>query len=83
VRYGGEEFAIMLPETKLGRASEVAERIRERVLAHGAITVSLGVSTYQQEIENKEDIIAMADDALYQAKQRGRNQTIALKQAKD
>jgi diguanylate cyclase (GGDEF)-like protein/PAS domain S-box-containing protein len=83
VRYGGEEFIIMLPETKLGRAYEVAERIRERVLAHGAITVSLGVSTYQQEMENKEDIIAMADDALYQAKQRGRNQTIALKQAKD
>jgi diguanylate cyclase (GGDEF)-like protein/PAS domain S-box-containing protein len=83
VRYGGEEFAIMLPETKLGRASEVAERIRERVLAHGAITVSLGVSTYQEEMENKEDIVAMADDALYQAKQRGRNQTIALKQARD
>jgi diguanylate cyclase (GGDEF)-like protein/PAS domain S-box-containing protein len=83
VRYGGEEFVIMLPETKLGRACEVAERIRERVLAHGAITVSLGVSTYQQEMENREDIIAMADDALYQAKQRGRNQTIALKQAKD
>jgi diguanylate cyclase (GGDEF)-like protein/PAS domain S-box-containing protein len=83
VRYGGEEFAIMLPETKLERACEVAERIRERVLAHGAIKVSLGVSTYQEEMENKEDIVAMADDALYQAKQGGRNQTIALKQAKD
>jgi diguanylate cyclase (GGDEF)-like protein len=58
---------------------EVAERIRERVVAHGGITVSLGVSTYQQEMEHKEDIIAMADDALYQAKQGGRNLTIVLK----
>jgi diguanylate cyclase (GGDEF)-like protein/PAS domain S-box-containing protein len=83
VRYGGEEFIVLLPETRLARAWEVAERIREKVVEHGRITVSLGVSTYQREMENREDIIAMADDALYQAKQRGRNQTIALKQAKE
>ncbi len=83
VRYGGEEFLIMLPETKLGRAYEVAERIRERVQAHGVITISLGVSTYQAGMEQKDDIINMADNALYQAKNRGRNQTIALKQATD
>jgi diguanylate cyclase (GGDEF)-like protein/PAS domain S-box-containing protein len=82
VRYGGEEFIILLPETRLSRAWEVAERIREKVAENGRITVSLGVSTYHREMENKEDIIAMADNALYQAKQRGRNQTIALKQAK-
>ncbi len=83
VRYGGEEFVVLLPETKLERAHEVAERIRERVVAHGGITVSLGVSTYRQQMENKEDIIAMADDAMYRAKQQGRNLTVALKQTGD
>ncbi len=83
VRYGGEEFVVLLSETELGRAQEVAERIRERVVEHGGITVSLGVSTYRPSMSDKEDIIAMADKALYQAKQRGRNLTVTLEQETD
>ncbi|MCX5909936.1 MAG: GGDEF domain-containing protein, partial [Deltaproteobacteria bacterium] len=73
VRYGGEEFLILLPETELTNAYEVAERVRKTIVKEMRITVSLGVSAYQQGMK-KEDLINKVDEALYQAKKGGRNQ---------
>ena len=73
VRYGGEEFLILLPETGLPLACEVAERIRKSVKAKIKITVSLGISSYHEGMKKKKDLIKKADEALYQAKQNGRN----------
>ncbi len=73
VRYGGEEFLILLPDTELTEAYEVAERIRKTVEAKAGNTISLGVSSHQHEMQKREDLIKKADDALYQAKQKGKN----------
>ncbi len=73
VRYGGEEFLVLLPETGLALASEVAERIRKRVKAKVKITMSIGVSSYHEGMKKKKDLVKKADEALYQAKQKGRD----------
>ncbi|MCG8519787.1 MAG: GGDEF domain-containing protein [Pseudomonadales bacterium] len=81
-RFGGEEFAILLPHTTENDARLVAERIRARVSSFSlncgeqdvAITCSLGVAT-RQKGEDTEQWQARADEALYRAKSRGRNQT--------
>lgn len=80
-RFGGEEFMILLPDTGLAAARQVAERIRKEIQTHRdkelpAYTVSLGVSVAQGEEGQAVDIealIAEADAALYRAKQSGRN----------
>ncbi len=72
VRYGGEEFLVLLPNTKLEQASDVAERIRMSIEAKTGVTVSLGVTEYHKKM-HKDEIIATADNALYKAKQNGRN----------
>jgi diguanylate cyclase (GGDEF)-like protein len=77
-RYGGEEFCVILPETGLGEALKIAERIRRRVAEkHFAdclkLTVSIGVATFPQHAETSEQLIKAADLACYQAKHRGRN----------
>ncbi|MBI4285131.1 MAG: diguanylate cyclase [Chloroflexi bacterium] len=79
-RYGGEEFAIVLPQTRLEDAHVVAERIRKtvesRTISRGMpVTVSLGVASWPLDGVMKEEIIARADAALYRAKQSGRNRT--------
>lgn len=79
-RYGGEEFIMMLPGTDLEDARAIAERIRETiektVLKRSnetySVTVSLGVATLNEE-KTKEELIKKVDDALYAAKQTGRN----------
>lgn len=79
-RYGGEEFAILLPDTDLHVAKMVAERLRSSAeqgeVQHDAlnfrITISIGIAPSQQE-EALETLIAEADQALYRAKQLGRN----------
>ena len=73
VRYGGEEFLVMLPETEAEKAREAAERIRKAVESKVGVTVSLGVASYNKEMQTKEDLINRADMALYLAKQNGRN----------
>lgn len=81
-RLGGEEFAIMLPETDLQKAIEVAERLRERVASTDVVleaglplrfTVSIGVVTLKEKGINLDILLNQADQALYQAKQGGRN----------
>ena len=72
-RFGGEEFLILLPETELAIACKVAERIRKSVEAKTSITLSLGVTSCSSGIYTIEDFIKRADDAMYQAKQKGKN----------
>ncbi len=79
-RYGGEEFAIILPETRLDDAYRVAERIRKTIESQTSsrtmpITASLGIANWPIDGVMKEEIVARADAALYRAKQAGRNRT--------
>ncbi|MDQ3178972.1 MAG: GGDEF domain-containing protein [Acidobacteriota bacterium] len=77
VRYGGEEFSILLPQTNSLEAETIAERIRERVestpFPHRQVTISIGIASFSQIICTPQDIIAAADKALYEAKRNGRN----------
>lgn len=82
-RYGGEEFIAILPATDTKTAVGIAERIRETIATEPmprlndtvvpSITCSFGVSTYPIHADNKNNIIKVADIALYKAKQGGRN----------
>jgi diguanylate cyclase (GGDEF)-like protein len=77
-RYGGEEFTVILPETPLEDASLVAERIRKMIAecdfpGVGTITASIGVSNFPVNALGKEDLIRVADQALYVAKNNGRD----------
>lgn len=73
VRYGGEEFLILLPETDLKRAADVAERLRRAVEARKGVTISLGVASYNEEMKGADELIDAADETLYRAKTGGRN----------
>ncbi len=80
-RYGGEEFALCLRETPLRIAVDVAERIRNTIQKHGytfdekqiPITISIGVVALDSTTKSPDDLIALADKALYDAKNQGRN----------
>ena len=82
-RYGGEEFSILLPQTGLAEARVIAERIRRRIertqfphgkaQPQGAVTVSIGISSYDAQLDSPAEIIYAADQALYLAKSRGKN----------
>lgn len=82
-RYGGEEFTLVLPRTPWREARRAAERLRrvivsasfegEEVLPGGELTVSLGVAGYPEHAESADQLIQVADRALYRAKERGRN----------
>lgn len=74
VRYGGEEFLILLPDTEITAALAVAERIRVKISENTGITISLGVSWAKDAAKTMDELIAVADVALYQAKNSGRNQ---------
>jgi len=81
-RWGGEEFAILLPETDAQEAAEIAERLRE-VIDHAKVTlttglllhftVSIGIATLKDKDANIDILLNNADEALYQAKATGRN----------
>lgn len=78
-RYGGEEFLVLLPDTDLKRALEVAESIRSTVATlelaelDKPVTASLGVAVMPADGTDSDALIRNADRALYSAKQRGRN----------
>ncbi len=72
-RYGGEEFLILLPETDINKASDVAERIRKAVETETNVTISMGVASFHDEMQNENELIEKADGALYQAKNKGRD----------
>jgi diguanylate cyclase (GGDEF)-like protein/PAS domain S-box-containing protein len=86
IRFGGEEFLILLPETDSTNATNLAERIRVNI-EHSACstsqkqnvtcTASIGVATCFQSDAGKTQLLAAADKALYAAKRSGRNQVVA------
>ena len=85
-RIGGEEFAILLPETSLGGGQALAERLRKElastpVMISGElvfVTVSIGVTMASSKDTDVGTMLARADKALYQAKSGGRNQVFSV-----
>jgi len=90
-RFGGEEFAILMPEAGIGLAAQAAERMRAaleaevqpRVEALGdrVITACFGVAAFENESDRLEDLLSAADVAMYESKESGRNRvTVANRQ---
>jgi diguanylate cyclase (GGDEF)-like protein/PAS domain S-box-containing protein len=88
-RYGGEEFIVLLPETGLDDASAAAERLRKAIeeaslfndVTRINVTASLGVSDLDLDVPDLEKMIGQADQALYVAKQAGRNRVCIYKES--
>jgi diguanylate cyclase (GGDEF)-like protein/putative nucleotidyltransferase with HDIG domain len=82
-RFGGDEFALLLPQTSPQDAFEVAERVRSRLttearVASFPITASFGLASWPGDGAQRDEIVAAADMALYYAKRSGGNQTHAI-----
>ena len=77
VRYGGEEFSVLLPATSTDEAAAIAERIRihmeQTEFPKRKVTISIGVASRSEEINSVEELILAADKALFRAKKNGRN----------
>jgi len=87
-RYGGEEFALILPGTDKKSAKVVAEKLRRLIewasfpnadkLPSGRVTVSIGVASFPHDAEDEEELVKRSDEALYKAKNSGRNRTVLM-----
>ena len=84
-RFGGEEFALLLPRTTAAEALEITERIRQGIsqlaiprdgTAAIRVTISIGVAVPSQDRRTLDDLLAAADHALYQAKRSGRDRVV-------
>ena len=84
-RYGGEEFCIVCPDTSLPDAYKLAEKLRVRVArqdiehqeaSHEKVTISTGVAIYPNHGNDMKNLIALADKAMYTAKEQGRDCTV-------
>jgi diguanylate cyclase (GGDEF)-like protein len=85
VRYGGEEFAVLLPETSAQEAKDIAERIRKNIECYpfpngnlqpnGKLTISIGISGFPDDAYSYIELVEFADIALYAAKRSSRNCT--------
>ena len=89
-RYGGEELAVILTETDLQNAFIPLDRLREKIAQHKFcyngeetnVTISVGVSTNFFHLEHERDLVKSADEALYKAKQDGRNRVVVYSNEK-
>ncbi|UCD19213.1 MAG: diguanylate cyclase [candidate division WOR-3 bacterium] len=85
-RYGGDEFVVILPETDASFALDVAERMRKRIAVQKIqpkITLSIGIASFPHDARDKSRLIDLADQACYEAKQRGGNRVIFTFKPKD
>lgn len=81
-RYGGEEFVVLLPNTNLKQAFEIAERLRKLIFEHDfmydgkrlPVAASIGVADYRQGVNTGTDLFRRADEAVFKSKDGGRNQ---------
>jgi len=84
-RYGGEEFFVVMPETTADEAVDLAKRVRARLAKQlppaGAVTLSFGVASYPVNGLNGEALIDAADQALYEAKNGGRDRIVVARTA--
>jgi diguanylate cyclase (GGDEF)-like protein len=87
-RYGGEEFAAILPACKIQEALEVAERVRSSVqskviqIAQGnevTATISIGIASFPETCQSEKQLLTLTDGALYEAKKSGRNKVVLAK----
>ena len=85
-RCGGEEMALLLPETTLDGGLRIAERLRKQIQSRQftaenrekvSVTVSLGVAEFEPTMGAVDDLISRSDQALYAAKRAGRNRIVA------
>jgi two-component system, cell cycle response regulator len=86
-RYGGEEFVVVMPDTDIGVATVVAERLRRRIASEPfpisqntrtvRATISIGIAAMHSIEDSAADIVKRADQALYRAKRDGRNRVVA------
>lgn len=91
-RYGGEEFALILPETKKAQAMMIAEKLRQKIEeTHffnqeaqplGHLTISIGVATFPDDSTRSDELIQKADAGLYRAKAEGRNRVVGAESEK-
>jgi diguanylate cyclase (GGDEF)-like protein len=86
-RYGGDEFVIVLPQTPPKAATQIAERMRRAIELNSflknegyslKLTASFGIASYPESAKSKEDLIQLADDAMYEVKHRTRNAVYAI-----
>lgn len=83
-RYGGEEFAVLLPSTDVPGAANVAENIRAHAASYIKMsdgkpaTASFGVAAWDASMNNPSDFVHKADEALYKAKQSGKNRVVSV-----
>ncbi len=82
-RYGGDEFAVVLPETDSQQAQQIAKRIRERLASDGespSISVSVGSAVFPEDGETVEELLSAADSALYSMKRPSPRPTVPQEQ---
>jgi diguanylate cyclase (GGDEF)-like protein len=89
-RFGGDEFTVILPQTAAAGARVIAERLRSRIAstrflqAHGLsvrLTASFGIASYPEHGRTAEELVARSDQAMYAAKDAGRNRVAAARPA--
>lgn len=82
IRFGGDEFMLLMSNTNAKQAQNIACRIRQRVAQHQGVlvdlTLSIGVAHIEQFDLSECDILKLADQGLYRAKRQGRNQTVLM-----
>ncbi len=84
-RYGGEEFCVLLPDCNKARAMQLANDVRKKIETREIVlrrqkthvTASIGVASFPKDAKAREELIYKADEALYQAKESGRNKVCA------
>ncbi len=72
-RYGGEEFAIIMPQTPNQQAQLIGQRLVDGIKKQSSVTISVGLSTFPDDAHVKEDLVTRADKALYRAKRMGKD----------